>query len=60
MTFLEMLRDAQQRNRSMLCVGLDPEPARFPAADGKILRSRSRGSRSAQVASTESAYFSRA
>lgn len=31
MTFLEMLRDAQQRNGSMLCVGLDPEPARFPA-----------------------------
>ncbi len=32
MTFLEMLRDAQVRNGSMLCVGLDPEPARFPAA----------------------------
>jgi orotidine-5'-phosphate decarboxylase len=31
MTFLEMLRAAQQRNRSMLCVGLDPEPTRFPA-----------------------------
>jgi orotidine-5'-phosphate decarboxylase len=31
MTFLEMLRDAQGRNGSMLCVGLDPEPARFPA-----------------------------
>ena len=31
MTFLEMLQGAQQRNRSMLCVGLDPEPARFPA-----------------------------
>ena len=31
MTFLEMLHDAQQRNRSMLCVGLDPEPTRFPA-----------------------------
>jgi orotidine-5'-phosphate decarboxylase len=31
MTFLEMLRGAQQRNASMLCVGLDPEPARFPA-----------------------------
>jgi orotidine-5'-phosphate decarboxylase len=27
MTFLEMLQDAQQRNASMLCVGLDPEPA---------------------------------
>ena len=31
MTFLEMLQGAQQRNASMLCVGLDPEPARFPA-----------------------------
>jgi orotidine-5'-phosphate decarboxylase len=30
MTFLEMLRDAQKRNGSLLCVGLDPEPARFP------------------------------
>jgi len=32
MTFLEMLQDAQQRNGSMLCVGLDPEPSRFPGA----------------------------
>src|SRR3954468_4880318 len=31
MTFLEMLQAAQRRNRSMLCVGLDPEPTRFPA-----------------------------
>ena len=31
MTFLEMLQAAQGRNGSMLCVGLDPEPARFPA-----------------------------
>ncbi|MEJ7931549.1 orotidine-5'-phosphate decarboxylase [Ramlibacter sp. AN1015] len=31
MTFIEMLLGAQQRNGSMLCVGLDPEPARFPA-----------------------------
>ena len=31
MTFIEMLRDAQQRNGSMLCVGLDPEPSRFPS-----------------------------
>src|SRR5881394_2994775 len=30
MTFIEMLLDAQQRNGSMLCVGLDPEPGRFP------------------------------
>ena len=32
MTFLEMLQGAQQRNASMLCVGLDPEPTRFPGA----------------------------
>jgi orotidine-5'-phosphate decarboxylase len=32
MTFLDKLRNAQQRNGSMLCVGLDPEPSRFPAA----------------------------
>ena len=32
MTFIEMLQGAQQRNGSMLCVGLDPEPSRFPAA----------------------------
>jgi len=32
MTFLQMLQAAQQRNGSMLCVGLDPEPTRFPAA----------------------------
>jgi len=31
MTFLDMLRDAATRNDSMLCVGLDPEPTRFPA-----------------------------
>lgn len=31
MTFLEMLRGAQERNGSMLCVGLDPEPKRFPS-----------------------------
>ncbi|MFN4005669.1 MAG: orotidine-5'-phosphate decarboxylase [Hylemonella sp.] len=32
MTFLEMLRAAERRNQSLLCVGLDPEPARFPDA----------------------------
>src|SRR6218665_2219808 len=32
MTFLDMLRGAEQRNGSLLCVGLDPDPARFPAA----------------------------
>jgi orotidine-5'-phosphate decarboxylase len=32
MTFLDMLRGAEQRNGSLLCVGLDPDPARFPGA----------------------------
>lgn len=31
MTFLDMLRTAERQNRSLLCVGLDPDPARFPA-----------------------------
>jgi orotidine-5'-phosphate decarboxylase len=31
MTFLDMLRHAERQNRSLLCVGLDPDPARFPA-----------------------------
>jgi len=31
MTFLYKLRAAEQQNASMLCVGLDPEPSRFPA-----------------------------
>ncbi len=31
MTFIEQLRQAQQQNQSLLCVGLDPEPARLPA-----------------------------
>lgn len=31
MTFLDMLRAAERQNHSMLCVGLDPEPAKFPA-----------------------------
>ena len=31
-TFLNMLNAAQQQNESMLCVGLDPEPTRFPGA----------------------------
>jgi orotidine-5'-phosphate decarboxylase len=30
MTFLEQLIDAERRNQSMLCVGLDPEPSKFP------------------------------
>jgi orotidine-5'-phosphate decarboxylase len=32
MTFLDMLRAAERQNSSLLCVGLDPEPAKFPAA----------------------------
>jgi orotidine-5'-phosphate decarboxylase len=31
MTFIEMLLAAQQRNGSMLCVGLDPDPSRLPS-----------------------------
>ena len=30
MTFIDMLRQSERRNASLLCVGLDPEPARFP------------------------------
>jgi orotidine-5'-phosphate decarboxylase len=30
MTFLDKLAAAQQTNGSLLCVGLDPEPAKFP------------------------------
>ena len=29
-TFTDLLRSAALQNQSMLCVGLDPEPARFP------------------------------
>jgi orotidine-5'-phosphate decarboxylase len=32
MTFLEKLASAEVRNQSMLCVGLDPEPTKFPLA----------------------------
>ena len=32
MTFLDMLRAAERHNDSMVSVGLDPEPARFPGA----------------------------
>ena len=31
MNFLDMLAGAERANRSMLCVGLDPEPTKFPA-----------------------------
>jgi orotidine-5'-phosphate decarboxylase len=30
MTFIDQLRAAERDNDSMLCVGLDPEPSRFP------------------------------
>ncbi|MCD2167572.1 orotidine-5'-phosphate decarboxylase [Comamonas koreensis] len=32
MPFIDQLRAAATQNNSMLCVGLDPEPSRFPAA----------------------------
>ena len=31
MTFIEQLSAAWQKNDSLLCVGLDPDPAKFPA-----------------------------
>ncbi len=31
MNFTDMLRNAERQNGSLLCVGLDPEPAKFPA-----------------------------
>ena len=30
MTFLDMLQGAERQHASLLCVGLDPEPAKFP------------------------------
>jgi hypothetical protein len=32
MSFVAQLADAERANRSLLCVGLDPDPARFPGA----------------------------
>ena len=32
MAFIEQLERACARNHSLLCVGLDPEPAKFPGA----------------------------
>ena len=32
MTFLDKLRAAERNNNSLLCVGLDPEPSKFPGA----------------------------
>ena len=31
MTFIDQLNAAWQKNNSLLCVGLDPDPAKFPA-----------------------------
>ena len=31
MNFSDLLRQAERQNSSMLCVGLDPDPAKFPA-----------------------------
>ncbi|WP_295003285.1 orotidine-5'-phosphate decarboxylase [uncultured Dechloromonas sp.] len=31
MTFIDKLKTAWQKNNSLLCVGLDPDPAKFPA-----------------------------
>ena len=31
-SFLARLADAERANDSLLCVGLDPEPAKFPGA----------------------------
>ncbi|MGH9176901.1 MAG: hypothetical protein ACRD1H_21205, partial [Vicinamibacterales bacterium] len=33
--FIDTLLHAQQQNRSLLCVGLDPKPERFPEAVGR-------------------------
>lgn len=35
LTFQQRLRAAQERQQTLLCVGLDPDPARFPAAVGR-------------------------
>ena len=31
-SFIQTLNDAWQRTNSLLCVGLDPEPTKFPGA----------------------------
>jgi orotidine-5'-phosphate decarboxylase len=36
MTFLEQLAATQATNQSLLCVGLDPEPSKFPAHLGQV------------------------
>lgn len=35
MNFITALKQTAERNDSLLCVGLDPDPARFPASLGK-------------------------
>jgi orotidine-5'-phosphate decarboxylase len=42
MKFTDHLRHAERSNRSMLCVGLDPDPAKFPAASPTDWRGDSR------------------
>ena len=32
MSFIDRLASAERQNQSLLCVGLDPEPAKFPGA----------------------------
>ena len=34
-TFLERLQQAQEAHDSLLCVGLDPDPSRFPDSVGQ-------------------------
>ncbi len=36
--FIERVRAAARRNESLLCVGLDPEPERFPASFARVPR----------------------
>ena len=38
MNFVDMLARAEQHNGSMLCVGLDPEPSRFPSGFNRDAR----------------------
>jgi orotidine-5'-phosphate decarboxylase len=42
MKFTDHLRHAERSNRSMLCVGLDPDPAKFPVASPTDWRGDSR------------------
>ena len=52
MSFLERLRTAERKHDSLLCVGLDPDPARFPApwtGDASRIHERSAFSRDAST-----------